>query len=288
MLEVQRKAAAILAAYDDLIEKNQRRITLLEKMAEEIYREWFVRMRFPGHEQVKFEKGIPENWTVKKFREIVEYYIGGGWGEENQSTSFSDGAYVIRGTDIPKLNNGQLGEFVFRYHKPSNLKSRKLEAGDFVFEVSGGSKDQLLGRNFLLTEKQYEYFNGNVMCASFCKQIRFKDAMVSPYFIKYFLKLYYDSDLVGLYQVQSTGISNYQFESFLSYQSIVLPSYEIRCAFEKIVKPVLDLKDNLALANLSLKKTRDSLLGRLISGKLSVENVDIHFPPSMRDTGHDQ
>lgn len=59
-LETQQKIAAILSAYDDLIANNQRRITLLERMAEDIYREWFVRLRFPGHKQAKFEKGVPQ------------------------------------------------------------------------------------------------------------------------------------------------------------------------------------------------------------------------------------
>jgi type I restriction enzyme, S subunit len=60
----QKKIAVIACAYDDLIENNDRRITLLEKMAEEIYREWFVRLRFPGHEQATFHKGIPEGWKL--------------------------------------------------------------------------------------------------------------------------------------------------------------------------------------------------------------------------------
>ena len=59
---IQQKIAAILSAFDDLIENNNKRIALLEKAAEEIYREWFVRMRFPGWDKVKFEKGIPEGW----------------------------------------------------------------------------------------------------------------------------------------------------------------------------------------------------------------------------------
>jgi type I restriction enzyme, S subunit len=61
-IKTQEKIAAILSAYDDLIENNKRRIALLEKMAEEIYREWFVRMRFPGYRKMKFEKGLPEDW----------------------------------------------------------------------------------------------------------------------------------------------------------------------------------------------------------------------------------
>lgn len=68
---IQKKIAAILSAYDELIENNQRRIALLEKMAEEIYREWFVRMRFPGYEKARFVKGVPEGWEVLPFSEIV-------------------------------------------------------------------------------------------------------------------------------------------------------------------------------------------------------------------------
>ena len=60
----QRKIAAILSAYDELIENNKRRIALLEKLAEEIYREWFVRLRFPGHEKVKVVKGVPHGWDI--------------------------------------------------------------------------------------------------------------------------------------------------------------------------------------------------------------------------------
>jgi type I restriction enzyme, S subunit len=279
--KVQRKIAGVLSAYDELIENNKRRLALLDKLAEEVYREWFVRLRFPGHEKVKVIKGVPAGWSLNRFHEIVEYYIGGGWGEDTQSTSFSDGAYVIRGTDIPDVQAGEFDGCPFRYHKPSNLKSRLLRPNDFVFEVSGGSKDQLLGRNVLVTERVLNFFNKAVIAASFCKQIRFNSELVSPYFMKYFMKLYYDYDLVGIYQVQSTGISNYQFESFLKFQTIILPSDELQNQFDDTVKPLIDMRDEVALANIVLRKTRDVLLPRLISGKLSVENLDIQFPPSM-------
>lgn len=283
-LPTQEKIAAILSAYDDLIENNRRRIALLEKMASEIYREWFVCMRFPGHEQTKFEKGVPEGWSVKRLHEIVEYYIGGGWGEDNQTTTFCEGGFVIRGTDIPDVQAGELEGCPFRFHQISNLKSRKLQPNDFVFEVSGGSKNQLLGRNVLVTERVLRFFDAPVIAASFCKLIRFRPELVSPYFMKYFLKLYYDYDLVGIYQVQSTGISNYQFESFLKFQTIVLPPGPLQEKFEKKVKPIIEMRDDVALANITLRKTRDSLLPRLISGKLDVENLDIQFPPSMLNT----
>src|SRR5207344_848231 len=75
-LPTQRKIAAILSAYDDLIENNTRRIAILEEMAQSLYREWFVHFRFPGHEKkrlVESELGlIPEGWEVKAFSEIVQ------------------------------------------------------------------------------------------------------------------------------------------------------------------------------------------------------------------------
>jgi type I restriction enzyme, S subunit len=282
-LNTQKKIAAILSAYDDLIENNKRRIALLEKMAEEIYREWFVRFRFPGYQAAKFEKGIPKGWEIKRFRELVSFYIGGGWGEEKETLTFSKGAYVIRGTDIPPLASGNYSNLVFRYHKPSNYNSRKIQPNDFIFEVSGGSKDQLLGRNLMVTEGLLPLFSGEVICASFCKLIRFNSELVSPYFMKFFLKLYYDCDLVGIYQVQSTGISNYQFESFLNFQTLSVPHENIQRQFERIIKPIVKQQENLAFENLNLAKTKEIILPRLISGKLSVENLNIQFPPSMQE-----
>jgi|GEM_PF-113283 len=281
-VEEQQKIAAILSAYDDLIENNKRRIALLEKMAEEIYREWFVRFRFPGWENAEFEKGIPVGWEVVRFRDVVKYYIGGGWGEEEESPNYPVGAHVIRGTDIPALNTGDYSNKVYRFHKESNYKSRKLQKNDFIFEVSGGSTNQLLGRNIMISDGLLELFKGEVLCASFCKLIRFDDEIISPFFMKYYFKLYYNCDLVGIYQVQSTGISNYQFESFLNYQTLAVPDRDTSLHFEKIVTPIIKQQECLALENVMLTKTKEQLLPRLISGKLSVEDLDIQFPPSMQ------
>ena len=72
----QKLIAAILSAYDDLIEANNRRIALLENLAEEIYREWFVRLRFTGHQHTRFIKGISGNWVVRKFDEFAHFSMG--------------------------------------------------------------------------------------------------------------------------------------------------------------------------------------------------------------------
>ncbi len=79
-LPTQHKIAAILSAYDDLIENNTRRIKILEEMAQALYREWFVKFRFPGHEKVKMVESelgmVPEGWEVKKLGDVVTIYRG--------------------------------------------------------------------------------------------------------------------------------------------------------------------------------------------------------------------
>ena len=76
-LDLQEKIAAALSAYDDLIDNNRRRIKLLDRMAEELYREWFVRFRFPGYQQVSLEKGIPRGWKLVKLAGAFNYTGGG-------------------------------------------------------------------------------------------------------------------------------------------------------------------------------------------------------------------
>ena len=69
-LPTQRRISSILSTYDELIEVNNQRIKLLEETARELYKEWFVRMRFPGHKQAKLVKGVPEGWEVKELKNI--------------------------------------------------------------------------------------------------------------------------------------------------------------------------------------------------------------------------
>jgi len=84
-MSVQESIASVLSTYDNLIENNRRRIQLLEQSARLLYKEWFVHLRFPGHEHVKIKDGVPEGWEKKKISEICET-IGGG----TPSTKVSD------------------------------------------------------------------------------------------------------------------------------------------------------------------------------------------------------
>ena len=144
-LPTQRKIAAVLSAYDDLIENNTRRIKILEEMASAIYREWFVEFRFPGHEQVEMVESelglIPQGWEVKKVEEFVVDHIGGGWGKEDNDSKHIVPAYVIRGTDFSEVRHLAIDTCPLRYHTQSNFKSRELKPNDIVMEISGGSKE---------------------------------------------------------------------------------------------------------------------------------------------------
>ncbi len=126
-LATQQKIAAILSTYDDLIANNQRRITLLERMAEDIYREWFVRLRFPGHENVKVEKGVPQGWKSSTLGAIAEFTMG----QSPSSEFFND-----TGNGLP-FHQG-VGSYGARYpdHETfCSVSGRTAKLGDILFSV---------------------------------------------------------------------------------------------------------------------------------------------------------
>lgn len=274
-IATQEKIADILSTYDDLIENNNRRIEILEKMAQEIYKEWFIRFRFPGHEKVKFISSklgkLPQTFNVVNAETVFEFYIGGGWGNENISENFPIEANVIRGTDIPNVRKYDISSCPVRYHKIGNYKSRQLVSGDIVMEISGGTADQPVGRCTLITQELIDRFkNGNVICASFCKLIRLNKNLISPYFCYYWLQYLYDTRIIDRFQLQSTGIINFKFEAFLKKGLIMLPPMNIMLQFENYVKYIVQEINMLASQNQNLIKQRDLLLPRLMSGKLEV------------------
>ena len=274
-LSSQKRIASILSNYDILIENNQKRIKLLEQMAENLYKEWFVRFRFPSFEKEEMKSSqfgrIPVSFDVKTMGEVFEYYIGGGWGEEQQSQDFPIEASVIRGADFPNVWHYDISSCPKRYHKISNYKSRQLEPGDIVFEISGGTSEQPVGRALLATKELIDRFQDkHVICASFCKLIRIKKDVALPFYFYYWLKYLYDTRIIDRFQLQSTGIINFKFESFLRKGAVVLPPMDIMKQFDDYVEHLYCEMNNLAKQNDLLIKQRDLLLPRLMSGKLSI------------------
>ncbi|HEY4675882.1 MAG TPA: restriction endonuclease subunit S, partial [Candidatus Angelobacter sp.] len=277
-LAVQRRIAGMLLAYDDLIEKNTRRIAILEQMAQMLYREWFVNFHFPGHERVKMMESaigpIPEEWQFTNIGELLMFHIGGGWGEDIASGQLPCEAHVIRGTDIPDVRTGTVDGCPLRFHKESNLASRKLKAWDIVFEVSGGSKGQPVGRAALVHPAVLSVFEGDVICASFCKLLRPDSSKIGVmHFYQYLLEAYSNGQ-IEKYQVQSTGITNFKFGVFLEDAKIAVPPPVIQAGFERLCQPLIDCIVVLGRKNNILRKTRDLLLPKLITGEVKVEQLE--------------
>ncbi len=274
----QQKIANVLSAYDDLIENNNRRIAILEEMAQKLYREWFVHFRFPGHENCKMVESelgkIPEGWMVATPKDFAEYYIGGGWGKDYSEEKLEP-AYVIRGTDIPRVRNNDVSECPLRYHTASNLNARILKNEDIIIEVSGGSKGQPVGRALLITQEILDNFKCDCMCASFCKMFRCNKNIISPYYFNMWLQEIYQNGEIEKYQSQSTGIINFKFEYFVDSAKLLVPPKDVQKRFYTFVKNIKKQIDTLGSKNTNLRKTRDLLLPALINGDIDVSELDI-------------
>ena len=257
-LPAQRKIASILSAYDDLIENNLKRIKLLEEKAQLHYKELMQEM---SYSKTKREEYI---------KDCLAFYIGGGWGEEDYKEGFAEPAFVIRGTDIPDAKKGEVKGVPFRYHKESNLASRNMQAGDIVFEVSGGSKGQPVGRSILITEKMLQQFGKPVMCASFCKMLR-PNENITPEFFYLYLFASHENGVIAQYEKHSaSNIVNYGFEEFIGEQKITIPKESELKAFTEKVKPIFTLISTLGEQNSKLREARDILLPKLMNGQIEL------------------
>lgn len=278
-LPEQKVIGKFLSSLDQKIALNNQMNQTLEAISQAIFHRWFVHFEFPdenglhykssGGEMVDSELGeIPIGWKIVQLRDLVSYYIGGGWGNEDKVKDFEIESFVIRGTDIPKLTFGDINSCPKRYHKESNYKSRKIEPMDIVFEISGGSKGQPVGRSILIDEELVKNF-GSVICASFCKLIRPDSNIISPYFIDHYFKSMYKSGEITEYQLQSTGITNFNFEYFMN-KLVALPDSSINNSFHQLINPIQTQKSKLGHQNSILSQIRDSLLPKLMSGKIRV------------------
>jgi len=261
-LPTQRKIAAILSAYDDLIENNTRRIRILEEMAQMIYREWFVKFRFPGRENVKMVESelgmIPEGWEVMKLSALVETQYG-----ITKSASESEiGSKFVRGTDINKTTYIDWATVPYCEVDESELARYKLAIGDIlVIRMADPGKVAIVEKNI------------GAVFGSYVIRLKIISDRVSPYYLFYFL-------LSDQYQGYITGASTGTTRKSASAGVItdinmVVPPRELRIQFDHQVMMLRQMLNNLLDRNANLLRTRDLLLPRLISGEIDVENLDI-------------
>ena len=283
-LAEQRAIAHILGTLDDKIELNRRMNQTLEKMARAIFQDWFVefgptRAKIQGldpylpselwdlfpDELVGSELGkIPEGWSLRNFGDLLKDVIGGDWGKESPTPPDTEVVSIIRGTDIPNLRAGGTGSVPRRFTSERKANRRRLEEGDIVIEVSGGSPTTPTGRSMILTTDILERFDGTVVCASFCRRLRpstWVEGLIASQHLDYLNSI----DKMWEYQLQSTGISNFQTKRFLDEEQVIWPDPNIAKAFANVVSPIV--KTTNGNENKTIAETRDALLPRLLSGQ---------------------
>ena len=262
-IHVQQKVAAILSAYDELIENNQRRIALLEKMAEEIYREWFVRLRFPGYEKVKFVKGVPQGWEVR--------------------TLSSFASEIKKGVKKKNLSDDE------KYIGLEHIPRRSISIKEWATADTVDSDKLLFQERDILFCKIRPYLHKVALshvtgaCSSDTIVIRPK----SKIYEGYLLFTVFSETFVELATVASKGTKMPRADwGFLKKLELAVPNTQLLEAYQAQFDTLFSQIVNLLKANEALVTSRDLLLPRLISGKLSVENIDIQYPPGMEETAY--
>jgi type I restriction enzyme S subunit len=258
-LPIQRRIAGILSAYDDLIENNTRRIQVLERMAQALYREWFVHFRFPSHAQVKLIASplgkIPQGWSVVRLDEITSVNASTiRRGHEPDNILYVDIASVTTGriekiepmafADAPGRARRivQHGDTIWSCVRP-NRKSFSL--------ILNPSADLIVSTGFaVLTPTKIPF--------SFLHQAVTTDDFVS----------YLTNNATG---AAYPAVTAKDFEA----AKMLLPDESLLWLFNEQCEPMLLLKENLMQKNANLRRTRDLLLPKLISGALDVSKLDI-------------
>ena len=152
-----------------------------------------------------------------------------------------------------------------RYTSAKKLASRKLEHGDIVLEVSGGSKDQPTGRALYLTSALLSQFDCPAEPASFCRLLRPCSKDIGVLLAQHLVYIY-GQGKTWEYQNQSTGIANFQTTHFLATELVAVPPKDVLVAFADLVRPLI-ARTHLSQIK-ELATLRDTLLPRLISGQL--------------------
>ena len=234
-LPIQQKIASILSAYDRLIENNTRRIRLLEQMAENLYKEWFVRFRFPEHENVEMVNGLPKGWKVERIKECVKrLHFGRTYKAKELS---QDGEIIV----IDQSTSDFLG---FHNNAPDHhatFNSPIILFGDH------SCKFCLMTRDFSLGENIIPFISKDT------KQI----------------------DNYYLYFATHKLIVTEEYKRHwgrLSSMKILIPTINIQQKFNKLIIKNEKMKKLLFIQNQHLTRQRDLLLPRLMSGKLEVKS----------------
>ena len=239
----QKRIADILSAYDNLIENNNKRIKLLEQMAENLYKEWFVRFRFPGYENVEFENGIPKGWKFEKFSDIANIIMGQSPESENYNNN-CEGLPFHQGV-------GSYGDFYLIDDIYSTKGNRIAEANSIIFSVRAPVGRINITLNKIILGRGVASINS----------IKGYNA----YLLWMLKNQFQQEDIIGNGSI-FTSVTKKELFGF----KILMPHDDLIQKFDSIASGIEDEMRKLSLINDNLTKQRDMLLPRLMSGKLEV------------------
>lgn len=244
-ISYQDEVADIIQNYDTLIDTNTKRIKLLEESARELYKEWFVRMRFPGYEQTKFVKGIPENWKIGYLKDIATLLSQKVKSEEVQIYVTTDNMLKdFKGVDYKELTNKPEGKVCY-FEKGDILMSnirpyfKKLW---YANQQGGCSADVLIFRANKDIDTHFLFYT-----------------MCTDYFIDYVV-----AGSNGTKMPRGNKVFTMNFP-------VLVPSKELMGLFRENVSTIYSTIETLQLQNQTLASTRDRLLPRLLNGELKVK-----------------
>ena len=253
-LETQRRIADILSAYDDLIENNRRRIALLEQAARELYREWFVRLRFPGHESTRIVDGVPEGWERVRLSDLVSTQ----YGYTASASEEPIGPKFLRGTDINK--NSYIDWDTVPYCPADNLNVGKyaLRPGDLlVVRMADPGK-------VAIVEKDIQ-----AVFASYLVRMVIHDHSRTPSLYLFYVLT--DSEYQGFIGAASGGSTRKSASAkLLTDFRVVQPPGVVQSLFVDHVAPLREMMGTLLDQNAQARASRDILVPRLMSGELAV------------------
>lgn len=254
-LETQQKIAGILSAYDDLIENNRRQIKLLEEAAQKLYKEWFVKLNFPGHENVKIVDGIPEGWIETDINSICTKINAGGTPNRKKSEYWTD-------KDVKWFKTKELQD-CWLYDSEEYISQKGLENSSAkIFPentiLMAIYASPTLGRLGILT---------NEACCNQAALCMIANEEIISYQWLYLklleLREYFNSVARGAGQQNISA-------DVVKNKTILLPSKSLLDIFTKIIKPYFDKIRYLQNQIQLLQSARDKLLPKLMNGEVEV------------------
>jgi type I restriction enzyme S subunit len=250
----QQRIASILSAYDDLIEVNNQRIKLLEETARELYKEWFVRMRFPGYKKAKFVKGIPKDWSIQKVGNTFEI-LGGGTPSTEKPEYWDGDVNWYTPTDI----TGASGMFLQESSNKITEKGLKESSAKLFpsYSIMMTSRATIGAVGINITPGCTN--QGFITCLPNKKV---------PFTFLYFWIVFNKE----VFEMLGTGSTFLEItKGTFKRINIMTPTSELILKFHELVKPMFDQLEILQQQNTQLRQIRDRLLPRLVSGKLAVK-----------------